>query len=386
MKIAIDCSKAVNESAGIARYTWELADNLAENFPQDQFFYFFNFLSGKSEKLAKIKKLIRARKNISYKIYPLPGQLKEKLFPGPISLGNIWLKGNDIYHATEFLSFDRNLTIPQILTVHDLTMIKFPAHRGEAISSRHGRMLARACQNASGIIAVSQSTKKDIIKYFKIPEKKVEVIYQGVDPKFQRISNRMKINSVLKKYQIDSPFILFVGTIEPRKNIVNLLLAFEKFKTNFISNFKLVLIGRQGWNAEEIKKTHQNLACKDDVIFLDYLPDDHLNYFYNAAKVLCYPSLYEGFGFPVVEAMACKTPVITSRNSSLVEAGGQAAYYIDPKDVNSIATALKKVLTNDYLAKKMVELGLKQAKKFSWRVCAQQTHQYYQKVLDEQNK
>ncbi len=252
MKITIDASKAVNESAGIARYTQEIIKNLSSLYPKDNFFLYFNFLRGKNEKKQRIKSLISDKKNIQYRIYPLLGALKERLFNFSFPVTKSWIKNCDIVHATEFLSFDNGLKIPQVLTVHDLTMIKFPSHRGqEAI--RHGRILKKACINANKIISVSEATKKDLIKLFNIDPNKISVIHLGANNNFHPIKDRKSSEKALLKYKINFPFILFLGTIEPRKNIKNLLLAFEKFNKNpQYKNIRLVIIGRKGWNTEEI--------------------------------------------------------------------------------------------------------------------------------------
>lgn len=384
MKIAIDCSKAVNEKAGVARYTWEIADNLPKLYPQDRFFYFFNFMRGQNEKIPLIKKLTANAKNIRTKIYKIPGRFKERLLASSYSILNYWLKDFDIYHATEFLSFDHGLKIPQVLTVYDLTMIRFPSHRVKD-STRHGEMLKKACLKAEAILSISQATKDDLIKYFNIDPKKIFVTYLGYNPVFKKIDNIQEIKKILKKYYINYPYILFVGTIEPRKNIANLLKAFDKFKNQDKNNFHLVLIGKKGWNTSEIDETFAKTKYKDKIHFMDFIDDQELVYLYNAASLLCYPSLFEGFGLPVLEAMACGTPVITSNISSLPEVGGDAARYIDPDNIEDISNKITQILTDQIVLKAMSKKSLKQAKKFSWEKCARETYQVYEKVLKDKN-
>lgn len=384
MKIAIDCSKAVNEKAGVARYTWEIADNLPNLYPQDHFFYFFNFMRGQNQKIPLIKKLTAEAKNITTRIYKIPGGFKERLLASSYSILNYWLKDFDIYHATEFLSFDHGLKIPQVLTVYDLTMIKFPSHRAKD-SSRHGEMLKKACLKAEAILAISQTTKDDLIKYFKIDPAKIFVTYLGYNQIFKKIDNTRKVNQVLKKYQINFPYILFVGTIEPRKNIVNLLKAFDKFKDQDKNNFHLVLIGKKGWNTLEIEETFKKTKYHDRIHFMDFIDDQELVYLYQGASLFCYPSLYEGFGLPVLEAMACGTPVITSNISSLPEVGGDAAKYIDPNNVEDISKKITQILTNQNVLKAMSKKSLGQAKQFSWEKCARETYQVYKKVFKDKN-
>jgi len=386
MKIALDGSKAINESAGIAHYTRELIKNLIKIYPRDDFFLYFNFLRGGERKKALIKELVGNNKNVKTKIYPIPGWLKERFhYLRYSALGNL-LRGNDIYHATEFLSFDNGLKIPQILTVHDLTMIKFPYHRGREVSNRHGEMLKRACQNASSIISVSESTKKDIIDVFKINPKKIQVIYSGRDPRYKIMPDKTKVRKFLeKKYHLKFPFMLFVSTIEPRKNVPHLLRAFDKFSGQR-KEYSLVLVGKRGWNTEEVDETYKRLKNKHKIKFMNYVPASDLVYFYNGATLLCYPSIYEGFGHPVLEAMASGTPVLTSRVSSLPEVGGAAAYYIDPNSPEEISRGMEKIVDDQDYRKQMIKNGLIQVKKFSWEKSAKETYKLYEKVLKNDRK
>lgn len=385
MKITIDCSKAINEKAGIARYTWEITQGLVSLYPKDHFFLFFNFMRDKEEKNKLISKFIGGAKNVSYKTYLLPGGIKEKLFASRFSILNHWIKGNDLHHATEFLSFDRGLKMPQVLTVHDLTMIKFPDHRGQKECFRHGKMLESACQRADAIISMSEATKNDIIKYFSLEPNKITTIYQSYDQKFKLIIDKKKINQILKKYQITLPYILFVGTIEPRKNISTLLKAFDDFsKTNFGSKYQLILIGRKGWNTGEIENTYQKTAHRQKIKFLDFVQDEDLVYLYNGASLFCYPSLYEGFGLPPLEAMACGVSVITSNISSLPEVVGDAGQLIDPNNYQEISQAMNRVLSNEKVRQSMIAKGLKRAEQFSWQKSARQTHQVYEQTLEAQ--
>ena len=387
MKIAIDGSKAVNEQAGIARYTWEIANNMPKYFKNDEFFYFFNFLRKSKEKINLIQKLIRKNKNVTYKIIPIPGQLKEKLLPQKFSILNHWLKYYDIYHATEFLSFDNGLKIPQVVTVHDLAIVRFPKHRGEKESSRHSQMLKNACLYSDGIISVSHSTKNDIIKYFRINPDKITVVHSGYNPLFKKVNDPKKEKMIMHRYNINFPFILFVGTVEPRKNIINLMEAFSLFQKNMeVNKCHLVIIGKKGWNTSLIDKAYHDNIHKDKIHFLDYVEDDSLLYFYNKCELFCYPSIFEGFGFPPLEAMACGAPVVTSNISSLPEICGSAAYYIDPEDPKSIFQALSKILNDDGLRRLLRKKSLNQAKKFFWKKCVEETYKVYKGIIKKNEK
>lgn len=387
MKIAIDCSKAVNESAGVARYNWKLASFLPQIAKNDDFYYLFNFFRHRSVKKQLVKKIIDTKSNVYYKIFSLPGNIKEWMLGNIVPFTNFWARGMDLYHAIDFLSFDHGLKVPQILTVHDLTFVKFPKHLGRKMSSRYTKMLRRSCEEAKVIIAVSRATKNDLIKYFSIPRDKIKVIYLGVEERFRkRLSQKMLI-SKMAKYKIHFPFVLFVGTIEPRKNIKNLLLAFDEYQRIYKNKtLRLVLIGKNGWNTREIEAVYNNLPSKSKVVFLDCVSDDDLLYFYQSASVFVYPSMYEGFGLPVLEAMASGVPVITSNISSLPEVGGKAVSYIDPNNFREIARAINKVVSDKRIANNMIKASFLQSKKFSWKKFALETYKVYEEVYKNVRK
>lgn len=383
MKIAIDCSKAVNESAGIARYTYEIATGLQKVIkPSDELFYYFNFLRGKHKK-ELVKKITQDK--IKHKIIPLPGALKELIYPSNISFTNLFLGDCDIVHATEFLSFDVGLKVPQVLTVHDLTMAKFPSHKGQKQAQRHTNMLRKACQHADAIISISQATKNDIVEYFHIAPKKIQTIPLGCSKIFKKILDKRKISQYLKKFQISDPYILFVGTIEPRKNVENIIKAFEEISKNEIgSDYTLVLAGKIGWNSEKILKTYNKSEIKDRIKFIHGATDEDLLYLYNGATLFCFPSIYEGFGLPVLEAQKCGVPVVTSDVSSLPEVAGNAALYVDPGNYKDIADKINTVIQNEKIMKQMQWESLKQANEFSWDKCVKQTLEVYKRVLSNE--
>jgi glycosyltransferase involved in cell wall biosynthesis len=384
MRIAIDCSKAINEKAGIARYTRELALHLADNYKDDEFLFYFNFVRDMNKKTQEVVNFIGNRKNVKYVIQSLPGQLKELIFPSRISYLNKLLKSYDIYHATEFLSFDRGLKIPQVLTVHDLSTLRFPNHRGAKESNKHTQMLKSACANSSAIISVSNSTKDDVIKYFNTNSGKITSIFLGYDEIFRQIKNPDDSSKILKMYKIKSPYLLFVGTIEPRKNIENLVVAFNKFKqTAAGKNYQLVLAGSRGWNSELIYKQIESSQSKNDIILLGHVADDDLVHLFNQTSLFCYPSIFEGFGLPVLEAMACGAPVLTSNVSSLPEVGGDAAEYVDPESSEKIFNSLERIIGNKKMLGEMSKKSLAQSKKFSWNKNAIETHKLYEKILEK---
>ncbi len=274
------------------------------------------------------------------------------------------------------------LRVPYIITVHDLiryldmdgeeTFIRSPNRR-----DRHYLNLDyKGIRKATRIIAVSQSTKDDLIHYIGIPDERISVVYEGIDHSlFQPVSHRI----------YNCPYILFVGSEHPRKNFASLLKAFSRLKSEpRFKELKLVKVGSAGGQEADFRgktmETVKALELVNEVIFTDFVPEADLPAYYSGAKVFVLPSLYEGFGFPVLEAMACACPVITSNNSSLPEVTGEAGIMVDPYDTDSLAQAMRQVLTNSELSDNMIRKGLEHSKRFSWGKAAEQTLEVYEKV------
>lgn len=285
----------------------------------------------------------------------------------------------DIIHDPSQISpFLFNPSPKKVLTIHDLTPILFPETHGGIHTFLQNNILPRSLKRVDSIIAVSNSTKNDIISYFKIAEARVKVIYNGVDEIFQ-VLHEDEMEDVKEKYEIKHPFILYVGTLEPRKNIPTLLRAFYLLKKKGIQH-RLVIAGGKGWKYKSVYKTVNELNLQKEVIFTGYIPSEDLPKIYNAADLFIYPSLYEGFGLPPLEAMACGTPVITSNTSSLPEVVGDAGILVDPLDVKKIADVMYKVLNNMDVRDRMVKRGLERAKMFSWEKCAEETLGVYESL------
>jgi glycosyltransferase involved in cell wall biosynthesis len=259
-----------------------------------------------------------------------------------------------------------------MLTIHDLFPLINPELSLEGQSSLFENIKPNL-DKIDRIIAVSQSTKNDIMKYLDVHEDKITMIYEGVDEKYKPVEDCSKIK---KKYGVDK-FILFVGTLEPRKNIPNLIKAFAKLNS---TEYKLVITGKKGWKYKSIFNTAESLKITDKTVFTGYVPEDDLPALYSAADLFVYPSLYEGFGIPPLEAMACGTPVITSNRSSLPEVAGNAALLVDPEDTDELAEAMMKVIGDSCLRDVMTKRGFEQAKKFSWDQCVRKTIRVYKQI------
>jgi len=264
---------------------------------------------------------------------------------------------------------------PFIVTVHDV--VRFYFHFDlEAIRERMWLKLdIMGAKRASHIIAVSQHTKNDLIKYMEIPESKITVIYNGID------------RSIFKPYGVklrllDKPYVLYIGSERPRKNLGTLFEAFAKLKNEF-PDLKLLKVGPVGrydkYRKDSVRKL-TSLGITRDVAFVDYVSEYDLVSYYCSAALLAYPSLYEGFGLPPLEAMACGCPVVTSNTSSLPEVVGEAGIMVEPYDIDGLAQAMRQVLSDSQLREEMVKKGLEQSKKFTWEKAAEQTREIYEKV------
>jgi len=239
----------------------------------------------------------------------------------------------------------------------------------------------RTLKTADKIITVSNSTKNDLMNHFNIPKEKIRVIFEAADEKFKSLNNK-ETKEVKYKYHLNFPFILYVGGLAVHKNIPALIKAFYKVKKKGIQH-KLVITGTKRWKYKEIFETIDKLDLQNDVVFTGYVSDEDLPALYNAADLFVYPSIYEGFGLPPLEAMACGTPVITSNTSSLPEVVGDAGIMVDPYDVNGLADAMHEVLANEGLRANMIKNGLERAKMFSWEKCARETLKVYEEVYNQ---
>jgi glycosyltransferase involved in cell wall biosynthesis len=234
---------------------------------------------------------------------------------------------------------------------------------------------------ADKIIAISRHTKEDMVKYFNVPEDRLVVVHLAHREEFRPIDDTSVLQKVRIKYNLKKDYILMVGSIEPRKNHQLLIRAYNALPGLIRKKFDLILGGGSGWLNTDIFELVKNLRIQDQVRFLGYIPDADLPAIINAATVFAYPSFYEGFGLPVLEAMACGTPVITSNVSSLPEIVENAGIMIDPSSMDELRERLIEVLKNDSLRENLRRKGLEQAKKFSWRDTAKRTLEIYEQLV-----
>jgi glycosyltransferase involved in cell wall biosynthesis len=240
-------------------------------------------------------------------------------------------------------------------------------------------MMPRFLKAADAVIAISECTREDAIRLYSVEDSKIQVIYAGVSPRFHPLPAG-EIDSVRQKYRLPEQSLLFVGTIEPRKNLDMLLSAVHSLhKSGF--GLELVIVGKKGWRSESFFKKRRDLGLEKHVRLAGLVPEEDLPAIYNAASLFVFPSIYEGFGLPVLEAMACGAPVVCSNTSSLPEVAGDAAYQVNPLDEEEFSGAINRVLHDADLRRSMRERGFAQAAKFSWEETARQTLAVYHQFL-----
>lgn len=284
-----------------------------------------------------------------------------------------------------FLSLPLLLKKKYVVTIHDLTPLIFPqayppGTKGRIIFEMQKRLLS----TASRVITDSQNSKSDIVNFLKYPKEKIDVIYLAAANEVERVSDKSKLDQVVRKYKLPDEFVLYVGDVNYNKNLPGLVKACR------LVPIPLVIVGKQATEKDFDPENVENRPLielnrlterKEDVFKLGFV--EEISELYSLASVYCQPSFYEGFGIPVLEAMACGCPVITSKISSLPEVAGEAALLIDPENIEEISSAIKKVLTEKGTGNRMIKLGYQQAKKFNWRKTAKETIESYQKAIKD---
>ncbi|MGA2667110.1 MAG: glycosyltransferase family 1 protein [Patescibacteria group bacterium] len=372
MKIAIDASRIANEKAGVGRYTADLIKSLLQLDRQNEYLLLGVFFRGEKAK-KEIMKLYE-RPNVKIKYLKLPGKLKEAVWHSKAPIASKFLEDADIYLAPTFLDVIANLKIPQVVVIHDLSTFKYPEHLGEKLAPYFNKWTHEACRKATKIIAISKHTKKDIVEILKINEEKIVVIYPGVT-EFPAPAAELPGKLVAKSY------ILSVGTVEPRKNLSGLFKAYALLPRALKEKYPLVIVGAKGWNVGPIFELVEQLNLSDKIKFLGFTTDKVLAKLYKEAAVFCYPSLYEGFGLPVTEAMHFGLPVVTSNLSSLPEAAGKAALLVNPNEPKEISSALERLLEYQDEAQKLGQQAEIWAKKFNWPDSAREVLKLFQSLV-----
>ncbi len=363
MKIAVNTRFLLkNKLEGIGKFTKETFRRIVQAHPEHEFIFFFDRPYDES---------FIFEKNVTPVV----------LFPParhPILF--VWwfefaiARALKRYQPDIFVSTDGYLTlntnIKTLLVVHDIAFVHFPQYVSKAANLHYQYFTPKYLEKATKIATVSKYSKQDIIKQYSTNSKKIEVVYNGCDDGFRPLSLAEKV-TVEDEYSQGCPYFLYLGSIHPRKNVARLIQAFDQFKAKTDNTFKLLLAGRMAWQIKEVVQAIEQAQYKSDIIHLDYVPDDKLHTIVGAAHALTYVSLFEGFGIPILEAMNCDVPSITSKVTSMPEVAGKAGILVDPYNINEITNAMKKMATNTNFRNSLIAKGRIQRQKYTWDLTAE---------------
>ena len=372
MRIGFDAKRLFNNFTGLGNYSRSLIKDLREIAASHEFFLYAAKVIANDETKG-FKKTdqyqIRTSDKLLWRVKGVIKDLKQD--------------GVELYHGlSNEIPFGINKSgIKSVVTIHDLIFRVYPKTYNSFDSKIYNIKFKSACENADKIIAISESTKKDIVRFYNVSPLKVEVIYQACNPLFYELQSKQNVASILNKYSLPQKFMLYVGSIIERKNLLTIVKAQEKLSHEL--RIPLVIVGKGGSYKEKVQDYIKTKEISNHFIWVDNLSNNHhLQAFYQAAEVFIYPSVYEGFGIPVVEALLSKTPVITSNLSSLPEAGGPDSICIDPTDVDAMVKSIEDVLSKKELRSIMVEKGYAYAKSnFDGKICAEKVLNLYREVL-----
>jgi len=374
-RIALDYTPALKQTGGIGRYARELTGALASVDPSNAYRLF-----AAGSKSAELPDLPGG--NFSWRSTRVSSKWLARLWhragiPLPIETitGPI-----DLYHATDFVLPPTRSGTRTLLTVHDLSFIRVPTAASPPLKAYLDAVVPPSVAAADHILADSEATKADLIELYRTPGDKITVLYSGVNPRFRRVDDAEALRRVRLKYGLANSYILSVGTVQPRKNYSRVVEALSALRQAG-HDLHYVIAGGSGWLEDELEATIEREGMGEYVHLLGLVDDEDLPALYSGARALVMISLYEGFGLPVLEAMACGTPVITSNLSSLPEVGGSAALLVDPHDTEAVQDAILRLEADAATRTRLIKAGYQQAERFSWARAARQLKAIYDEIL-----
>ena len=353
MYVGLDGIPLKQVKTGVGHYTSELARALADVAPDDKF-----------------ELLMPPRPSLRSRYWSQIGL--------PLYINRLRL---DLFHGTNY-NIPLWKVCPTVLTIHDLSLLLWPQTHERSLVRRARRRLPMMARAATAIIVPSHAVKREVCDHLEIDSRKIVVIPEAAREAFQQIPTT-ETESVRRRLRVEDDFILFVGTIEPRKNLLTLVRAFEEILRSDSRRPQLVIAGATGWLSEDVFTYVRAAGISDRILFVGYLADDDLRALYSACRTFVYPSLYEGFGLPLLEAMACGAPVITSDTPSIRETVGEAARLVSPTDSRGLAQAMVRLLDDAAERQQRSVAGMRHARKFSWEKTARATLDLYREVLEK---
>ena len=370
MKIGLDAKRAFFNKSGLGNYSRNVIRLLSEFYPNNEYILYtpstkdaIDFERSGNISISTPATITSSISKSYWRSFQLTKQLQNE---------NI-----EVYHglSNELPNKINDTNIKSIITVHDLIFMRFPELYKHVDRNIYIKKVKTGCQSADKIIAISNQTKNDLVDFLNIEEEKIEVVYQGCNPIFYNKVDDIKKSEIKKKLSLPNNYILYVGTIEKRKNLLNIVKAIKEFNIDI----ELVAVGKKTDYYNEIANYISKNNLKDKIHFYHSIESIDLPAIYQMAELFVYPSIFEGFGIPIIEAINSKIPVITSQGSCFSEAGGESTIYIDPNNIEEIARSIIKVLSNNSLKDKMIENGIAFAQKFTDKKIAKDLMKIYLK-------
>lgn len=376
-KIVINTISLLSKLTGIGRYTFEVCKRITRLSLNADFNYFYGYYSKKlyMMDIPPSGKIAKTIKNFLTKYYHIKKTTRESL----LFVSRFSPKTFDLYWEPNIVPIEHLRSKYLVTTIHDFSFHHYPECLPQENKEYLQKHFWKNIQKSDRIITVSNYIKGEIVELLKYDDARIQVIYNGVDHDYFKTYDRSLLHEFKIANKLPEEFILFVGSIEPRKNLKNVLMGYISLPEAFKKECKFVLAGFSGWKNAEVMDIIRRE--RDNIVYLGYLSDLELAYLYNLASVFIYASLYEGFGLPPLEAMACGTPVIVSRSSSMPEVCGDAAYYVDPREVESIADGMYKIFSDSARRTDLVRRGFARSRLFTWDQSAQSHLALFSEVL-----
>lgn len=375
MRIALDYTAAIRQQAGIGHYTRSL---VAAMLAQDSTNQYTLLSSGRPTE----ERPFPEAENVRGRGIIIPDRLLNVLwYRWRVPLyANLFSGRADIYHGPDFTLPPLSGKLKTVVTIHDLAFLEQSEYAAPSLSAYLKRVVPQAVAQADVVAAISEETRRALIQHFQTPASKITIVPNGVSSYFQRITDPLILGATRNKFHLQDPFVLSVGTLEPRKNHLGLIKAFHKARQQKKGPAMLAIAGGKGWLYEETKQVIADLKLEKQVLFLGRVTDLELVTLYSMASIFAFPSFSEGFGIPPLEAMACGTPVISSNTSSLPEVVGDAALLVDPHNIDQLADALIRLSEDEPLREELRQKGYKRAQQFTWEESARKMLAVYTKL------
>ncbi len=373
MRIGFDAKRAFFNRSGLGNYSRDIIRVLHQNYPDNEYLLYTPGIKNSIDFIdnSEVRIITSPNANLKlHKAYWRTYQIAKQLIKDKV----------DIYHglSNELPKDLHKSEVKSVVTIHDLIFLRYPQWYHPIDRWIYNKKFSYSSQIADGIIAISRQTKHDLIQYYNIDEKKIEVIHQGCNNVFKHLLIDTEKQKIKEKWKLPDHYILYVGTIEERKNLLSIVIALHYGKISV----PLVVVGRQTKYYNKVQAYIDKHSVKN-IFFLKEVPVTELPGIYQMAELFIYPSIFEGFGIPILEALYSHVPVITTRGGCFSEAGGEYSMYIDPKNIEEMIHAINNILSNSLLKEKMIEKGYEHALLFSDEIVAEKVMRFYKRVLHE---